>query len=140
MKHTELKVKSVAELQQLLGRTRAQLFAARYRNATGNSAKSHQIKQLKRQVARILSLLRLHTVYGQQQTGHTTDYQLAVDQINADTKAFQAKLAAKLRDQQAPPVSPTADTPHVTATAAAADTTTLTTAATAPLTNDGTKV
>lgn len=139
MKHTELKVKSVAELQQLLGRTRAQLFAARYRTATGNSAKSHQVKQLKRQVARILSLLRLHTVYGQQQTGHTTDYQLAVDQINSDTKAFRAKLAAKLRDQQAPPVSPTADTPHVTVTTAA-DTTTPTTAATAPLTNDGTKV
>ena len=102
MKQLELKVKTAPELQKLLAVTRAQLFAARYRNSTGNLTKSHQVPMLKRQVARIMALLKVHATHARltSPSPTTNDYQAAVAQISADTKAFRARLANKLRTQQ----------------------------------------
>ncbi|ENY68844.1 50S ribosomal protein L29 [Metamycoplasma auris 15026] len=57
MSYSELKKKSVEELNQLLGDLRAELFSLRFKNATSQLDQTHKIELVKKDIARILTAL-----------------------------------------------------------------------------------
>ncbi|MDP3970410.1 MAG: 50S ribosomal protein L29 [bacterium] len=57
MKYNELKQKSKAELQELLVKSRAELQAARFKDSNQQLANVRQIRVLRQEVARILTLI-----------------------------------------------------------------------------------
>lgn len=121
----ELKKLSYQQLGQQLSDTRARLLAARFRAATGNLQKSHQLPQLRQQIARILTFMRFHEAHQQAQArtqsvvNQQASLQQAHTQIIADNKAFRAKIKAQLaaRQQQTTSSEPNnPQEPTVTAT------------------------
>ncbi len=58
MKAKELREKSLPELQKALRDTRDELLNLRLRKQTGQVEHSHRLKELRREVARIQTLLR----------------------------------------------------------------------------------
>lgn len=102
----ELKKLSYQQLGQQLSDTRARLLAARFRAATGNLQKSHQLPQLRQQIARILTFMRFHEAHQQAQArtqsvvNQQASLQQARTQIIADNKAFRAKIKAQLAARQ----------------------------------------
>lgn len=102
----ELKKLSYQQLGQQLSDTRARLLAARFRAATGNLQKSHQLPQLRQQIARILTFMRFHEAHQQAQArtqsvvNQQASLQQAHTQIIADNKAFRAKIKAQLAARQ----------------------------------------
>jgi len=58
MKITELRKKSKPELQKVLGETREKLRTLRFNLATGKLKNVREIRQLREDIARILTLLQ----------------------------------------------------------------------------------
>lgn len=58
MKTKELREKSPSELEKALRDTREELLNLRLRKQTGQVEHSHQLKELRRELARIQTLLR----------------------------------------------------------------------------------
>lgn len=52
------KNKSIPDLQNLVEELKAELFALRFQSATGQLEKPHRIKEIRREVARILTFLQ----------------------------------------------------------------------------------
>ena len=63
MKASELKDKSTAELQDILLELRKEQFNLRMQQGTGQLSRPHQMKQVKKDIA------RLHTVINQAKAG-----------------------------------------------------------------------
>jgi colicin import membrane protein len=59
----DLTKKSVEELKKLEEESRAELFALRFQSAMGNLEKPHRIGELKKQIARILTILSVSKNY-----------------------------------------------------------------------------
>ncbi|PAK21664.1 50S ribosomal protein L29 [Mycoplasmopsis agassizii] len=59
MKFKEMSKKSRAEIKQLLTDVRAELFTLRFQNRTGQLDKTHKIKELRREVAKLLTVLQI---------------------------------------------------------------------------------
>jgi len=58
MKASEIREKSQSELQSKLGEYRKELFNLRFQHATGQLGNTQRMKTVKRNVARILTILR----------------------------------------------------------------------------------
>lgn len=58
MKFSEIKNKKVESLNQLLEEARAELFTLRFKNKTGQQDQTHKIKEIRRNIAKILTLLK----------------------------------------------------------------------------------
>lgn len=58
------KNKSILDLQNLVEELKAELFALRFQSATGQLEKPHRIKEIKREVARILTYLQTKKAEG----------------------------------------------------------------------------
>lgn len=58
MKLTDIKQKSAVELKKLLTESREELFHLKLKKKTGQLEKVHRIKELKTQIAQILTILK----------------------------------------------------------------------------------
>ena len=58
MKTSELREKSISELQKLNGEKRKELFNLRFKHYTGQLANSADLKGARRQIARIETIIR----------------------------------------------------------------------------------
>ncbi|BBL69785.1 50S ribosomal protein L29 [Methylogaea oryzae] len=56
MKASELRQKSVAELDEMLGELYRTQFNLRMQKATGQLSKTHDVRQVRREVARIMTV------------------------------------------------------------------------------------
>lgn len=57
MKYSDLKNKSIEELQQLVIDYKANLFTLRFKSKTGQLDQNHKIKVVKKDIARVLTAL-----------------------------------------------------------------------------------
>lgn len=100
MKVLELKIKTIPELIQLEEKSRAELFALRFQATLGNLQKSHKIKYLKVQIARILTILS-----EREKNGEKIDRNIKVDlsdtfkNIEKESKVFFKKRKKELKAQ-----------------------------------------
>ncbi len=62
MKASELREKSISELQELNGKKRKELFNLRFKHYTGQLASSAELKSARRQIARIETIIREHQI------------------------------------------------------------------------------
>ncbi|MGZ9431972.1 50S ribosomal protein L29 [Mycoplasma sp. CB776] len=58
MEFKELKNKSLSELKQLVVEHKAELFSLRFKNATSRLDKTHQIKEIRKNIARVLTAIQ----------------------------------------------------------------------------------
>lgn len=65
MSKKSFKGKSISELQNQAEELRAELFALRFQNAMGELEKPHRMKEIRRQVARILTTLQQKKIAGE---------------------------------------------------------------------------
>lgn len=59
MLYKDIKAKSVDELNKLIVDLRAELWTLRFRNATGSLDQTHKIKELRKDIAKILTALNI---------------------------------------------------------------------------------
>ncbi len=101
----DLNKKSVEELKKLEEESRAELFALRFQSAMGNLEKPHRIRELKKQIARILTILS-----ARKNAGENTSINVKVNlnetysKIEKESQAFskqrKAKIEQMITDQQ----------------------------------------
>ncbi|UUD34868.1 50S ribosomal protein L29 [Mycoplasmopsis caviae] len=65
MLYKDIKVKSNAELRKLLEDLKAQLFIYRFQNKTGVLDHSHKIREVRRDIARVLTILKINETKGE---------------------------------------------------------------------------
>lgn len=58
MKVAELRDKEIKSLHDLLGESREELFKLRFQHATAQLEKTHKLGEVKKNIARILTVLR----------------------------------------------------------------------------------
>ncbi|UWD34297.1 50S ribosomal protein L29 [Mesomycoplasma molare] len=58
MEFKELKNKSLSELEKLVTEYKAELFSLRFKNATSRLDKTHQIKEIRKNIARVLTAIK----------------------------------------------------------------------------------
>ncbi|AXF95819.1 50S ribosomal protein L29 [Spiroplasma phoeniceum] len=94
--------KSVEELKKLEEESRAELFALRFQSAMGNLEKPHRIGELKKQIARILTILSAH-----KNAGENTAINVKVNlnetyaKIEKESQAFAKQRKAKIEQMMA---------------------------------------
>lgn len=64
MLYKDIKVKSNAELRKLLDDLKAQLFIYRFQNKTGTLDHSHKIREVRRDIAKVLTVLKINESKG----------------------------------------------------------------------------
>ena len=64
MQAKDLQTKSVVELNKLIEDLKAELFMLRFQNSTGQLAQPHKIKMVKRDIARVFTVLNAKEVKG----------------------------------------------------------------------------
>ncbi|WP_425380291.1 50S ribosomal protein L29 [Spiroplasma endosymbiont of Stenodema calcarata] len=102
----DLNKKSVEELKKLEEESRAELFALRFQSAMGNLEKPHRIGELKKQIARILTIL-----FSRKNAGENTAINVNINlsetyaKIEKESQAFakqrKAKIDKMMSEQQA---------------------------------------
>lgn len=102
----DLTKKSVEELKKLEEESRAELFALRFQSAMGNLEKPHRIGELKKQIARILTILS-----ARKNAGENTAINVKVNlnetyaKIEKESQSFakqrKAKIEQMMDEQQA---------------------------------------
>jgi len=98
----DLTKKSVEELKKLEEESRAELFALRFQSAMGNLEKPHRIGELKKQIARILTILSAH-----KNAGENTAINVKVNlnetyaKIEKESQAFAKQRKAKIEQMMA---------------------------------------
>ena len=65
MKPSEIRELSVAEIEQRVTETNEELFNLRFQNATGQLENYRRLRQLRRDIARLKTILREHELAGQ---------------------------------------------------------------------------
>ncbi|WP_342262865.1 MULTISPECIES: 50S ribosomal protein L29 [unclassified Spiroplasma] len=98
------KDKSINDLQHRAEELKAELFALRFQSATGQLEKPHRIKELRREVARILTHLQMRKDAGevvkplnQQKVVISETLQKEIDQ---KTKVVEEKAKLKLKEKK----------------------------------------
>ncbi|ELL44424.1 50S ribosomal protein L29 [Spiroplasma melliferum IPMB4A] len=98
----DLTKKSVEELKKLEEESRAELFALRFQSAMGNLEKPHRIGELKKQIARILTILS-----ARKNAGENTAINVKVNlnetyaKIEKESQAFAKQRKAKIEQMMA---------------------------------------
>ncbi|WP_425289439.1 50S ribosomal protein L29 [Spiroplasma endosymbiont of Poecilobothrus nobilitatus] len=98
----DLTKKSVEELKKLEEESRAELFALRFQSAMGNLEKPHRIGELKKQIARILTILS-----ARKKDGENTAINVKVNlnetyaKIEKESQAFAKQRKAKIEQMMA---------------------------------------
>ncbi len=98
----DLTKKSVEELKKLEEESRAELFALRFQSAMGNLEKPHRIGELKKQIARILTILSAH-----KNAGENTAINVKVNlnetyaKIEKESQAFAKQRKVKIEQMMA---------------------------------------
>ncbi|MBN0970716.1 50S ribosomal protein L29 [Mycoplasma phocoeninasale] len=64
MSYSELKEKSIKELEELLSNLRAELFSLRFKNSTRQLDQVHKISLVKKDIARTLTALNAKKMEG----------------------------------------------------------------------------
>ncbi|WGI36580.1 50S ribosomal protein L29 [Mesomycoplasma lagogenitalium] len=59
MEFKELKNKSLSDLQNLVNEYKAELFLLRFQNKTSQLDKTHKISEIKKNIARVLTAIKL---------------------------------------------------------------------------------
>jgi colicin import membrane protein len=99
----ELKVKSIDELAQLGEDRRAELFALRFQAATGSLEKTHRIKVLKVEIARIEMLLGDKRSKGEVAKVQKANYSEAVEKAEKagkEVRKKQREMIEKMQQEQ----------------------------------------
>ena len=99
----DLKKKSNMELKILEEQSRAELFALRFQNAIGSLEKPHRIQELKKKIARILTLLAERRAGGELVQANLkaqtlqAEYKATMEKMEAETEEFKQKIEAQAK-------------------------------------------
>ncbi|MDO8494667.1 MAG: 50S ribosomal protein L29 [Deltaproteobacteria bacterium] len=72
MKPSELKTKSEKELRKMVEEKKSEYFALRLKRVTGQLAKTHQLKEVRKDLARIYTFLNAGVKEGKKEHGKAT--------------------------------------------------------------------
>ena len=106
MLNSELLKKSTEELKKLEEESRAELFALKFQAAMGNLEKPHRISLLRKQIARILTIISQRRIAGENtQINVKIDLKETYAKIEKESQAFakerKAKIEKMMADQEA---------------------------------------
>ncbi|AHF60733.1 hypothetical protein P344_01720 [Spiroplasma mirum ATCC 29335] len=106
MLNSELLKKSTEELKKLEEESRAELFALKFQAAMGNLEKPHRISLLRKQIARILTIISQRRIAGENtQINVKIDLKETYAKIEKESQAFakerKGKIEKMMADQEA---------------------------------------
>ncbi|WP_128008848.1 50S ribosomal protein L29 [Mycoplasma sp. ATU-Cv-508] len=93
MEVKELQSKSVSELRSLINDLKAELFTLRFKNATGQLDQPHKIKLVKRDIARVFTIIAQR----QDKPEQTQDKAAPVKKKAAKKRATKVKKPSKVK-------------------------------------------
>lgn len=99
---SDLNKKSVEELKKLEEESRAELFALKFQSAMGNLEKPDRISKLKKQIARILTILSARRIAGENTTINVKiDLNETYAKIEKESQQFAKERKAKIEKMMA---------------------------------------
>ncbi|AHF57422.1 50S ribosomal protein L29 [Spiroplasma eriocheiris] len=102
MLNSELLKKTTEELKKLEEESRAELFALKFQAAMGNLEKPHRISLLRKQIARILTIISQRRIAGENtQINVKIDLKETYAKIEKESQAFAKERKAKIEKMMA---------------------------------------